>query len=76
MDKFEKLMRAITLKAELNKLQEEFRITLEEESSEDKLRKLADIDARLRNLTMQILQLVSSGTSDDKDEMEDFKIER
>lgn len=76
MDKFEKLMRAITLKTELNKLQEEFRVTLEEESSEDKLRKLASIDARLRDLTMQILQLVSSGTSDDKDEMEDFKIER
>lgn len=76
MNKIEKLMKAIVLKQQLAALQDEFKETMKEETSDSKLKKLMDIDLRLQSLTMQIVKLVASGTGDDNDEMEDFKIEK
>jgi len=78
MTRMEKLLRALALKQELETLQTEFRKTVDEPSSDAKLAKLMEIDAKMRHVTIEVMKLIQSGSKDDEDNGldDDFKIER
>ena len=80
MNSFDKLMKALTLRSELEKLQDEFKKTLDQPSSDSKLKKLIEIDTKLRAITIEMVQLMEIDEGDKKNDNnesnDDFKIER
>lgn len=72
MNSFEKLMKGITLKRELDDLQKQFLETLKMETGQEKLDILMDIERKMKNISIEVMRLISQ---EDEDE-ENFKIER